>query len=391
MNLSSTLNALLALKCMYAFVISFGKRILILNCCRVEHLPPNLFPAFVPIILGVYHPRLFLVTTPSYTFNARFTAPMAPPSARKGCPDPTRRTDRIFRHSDHKFEWTVDEFQDWCDIAARDWGYEVKVSSVGRAIEVDQWGRDAELGGASSVAVFRRRDMESREQRGREAVQALQLDTGPHELLVHHRHLAHTDSGKPRPLEEIALKVMEKMEEFREGVMRIEELWFERDVAILCGGWIEILIRAVEQSDHFVLKKNEGGVRDRKADWTVELIGGVTQPKEDWPKEGDTNVDTIPFDWVSDGEVESSEGEWGGSADMDGDVSRNQSEGDDDLEDSIPWSHRNQRDKMEEDTTLVKPGGWGSKTGWAKDDNSDMYNSGEISAGWDGDESEDIS
>ncbi|KAG6876680.1 hypothetical protein C0992_012113 [Termitomyces sp. T32_za158] len=351
----------------------------------VEHLPQNIFPAFAPIILGVYHPRLFLVTTPSYTFNARFTAPMAPPSARKGYPDPTRRTDRIFRHSDHKFEWTVDEFQDWCDVTARDWGYEVKVSSVGRPIEVDQWGRDAELGGASSVAIFRRREMEGREQKGREAVRALQLNTGPHELLAHHRHLGHIDSGKPRSLEEIGLKIMEKMEEFREGVMRIEELWFERDISILCGGWIEILIGAVDQSDHFVLKKNGEGIRDRKADWIVELIGGVAQPKEYWPKEGDTSVDTIPFDWVSGTEAESSEGEWGGSTDMDGDVSRDQSEREDDMEDSIPRSSRSPTGEMEEDTALLKPSEWGSKIGWAED----TYNSGEISAGWDGDKSED--
>ncbi|KAG6902859.1 hypothetical protein C0995_010744 [Termitomyces sp. Mi166 len=373
----------------YAFAASFQNKILMMNF-RIEHLSPNIFPAFAPVILGVYHPHLFLITTPSYTFNARFTAPMAPPSARKGYPDPTRRTDRVFRHSDHKFEWTVDEFRNWCDIIATDWGYEVKVSSVGRPIEVDVWGRDAELGGASSVAVFRRREMDGREKKGRDVLRALRLNTEPHELLAHHKHLAHTDSGKPRSLEEIGLKIKEKMEEFREGVMRVEELWFEQDIAVLCGGWIEILIRAVEQSDLFVLKKIGEGMRDRRADWTVELVGGVAQSKEYWSKGGDTGMDTIPFDWISGGEAESSEGEWGGSTDMDGDVSRNESEGEDDLEDLIHWSQRNHWEKTGEDTD--KPSGWSSTIGWAKVDDSDISNSGEIStAGWDGDKSEDTS
>ncbi|KAG5340871.1 hypothetical protein C0989_000225 [Termitomyces sp. Mn162] len=359
----------------------------------IEHLPPNIFPAFAPVILGVYHPRLFLITTPSYTFNARFTAPMASPSARKGYPDPTRRTDRIFRHSDHKFEWSVDEFQKWCDVTARDWGYEVKVSSVGRAIEVDEWGRDTELGGASSVAVFKQCEMDGREQRGREILQALQLNTRPHDLLAHHRHPAHIYSKKPRSLEEIGLKVKEKLEEFREGLVRVEELWFERDIAVLCGGWIEMLTRAVEQSSFLALKRSEEGMRDRRADWTIELVGGVARSKEYWPKEEDSSMDTIPFDWISGGEAEGSEWEWGESTDMDGDVSRNESEVEDDLEDdSSLWSNRNQWAKTEEDTGILKPSGWGNMIDWAEVDDSDIYNSGEIStAGWDGDESENTS
>ncbi|KAG7097749.1 hypothetical protein E1B28_005070 [Marasmius oreades] len=44
----------------------------------IEHLPPDVFPFFSPVLLGIYQPRLLLITTPSYTFNARFTAPDAP-------------------------------------------------------------------------------------------------------------------------------------------------------------------------------------------------------------------------------------------------------------------------------------------------------------------------
>ncbi|KAG6865183.1 hypothetical protein C0991_004626 [Blastosporella zonata] len=355
----------------------------------IEHLPPDIFPTFAPVILGVYHPQFFLVTTPSYTFNARFTAPTAPPSTRKGYLDPTQRTDRIFRHSDHKFEWTEDEFQKWCYDTAREWGYSVKVSSVGRAVEVDMWGRDAELGGATSVAVFSRYDMEGREQKGREVLRALRLNSEPHELLVNHKHSAHEDSEKPHSLEEIGSKVKAKMEEFREGFMRVEELWFERDIAVLCGGWIELLVRAVEQSEFLLLKKDGEDMKDKRGNWVIELVGGVCQPKEHWLKDGETNLDSIPFDWVpGDGDTESSEGEWGGSTDMDGDVSWNESEGDEDLEEPIDWSHSGQWDTLEVDSRGSGGGGW--STGWAEADVTDAPTSGSNStAGWDGDESED--
>ena len=38
------------------------------------------------MLLGAYHPRLLLITTPSYSFNDRFIAPDAPPGTRQGVP-----------------------------------------------------------------------------------------------------------------------------------------------------------------------------------------------------------------------------------------------------------------------------------------------------------------
>ena len=110
------------------------------------------------MVLGVYHPYLLLITTPSYTFNARFTAPDAPRSARSGYLDPTKRTDRIFRHHDHKFEWTPEEFTAWCNAVGETWGYDVEVSGVGKAAGKDEWGRDEALGYASQVAAFKRHE-----------------------------------------------------------------------------------------------------------------------------------------------------------------------------------------------------------------------------------------
>ena len=339
------------------------------------------------MLLGVYHPRLLLVTTPSYTFNARFTAPRAPPSARKGYRDPTRRTERVFRHDDHKFEWTVEEFQTWCREVAREWGYEVHMSSVGRAMESDEWGRDDELGGATSVAVFKRLENETRETRGREVLKTLQLPDEPHELLAKHHHIAHPSSGKPKQVKEIGDVVKAKMEEFREAFMMVEELWFERDIAIACGGWIELLIRAVEESDFLVLKR-DGDIKHDRGRWVIELVGGVASQEALWPIERDGSLDNIPPDWIpTEGETESSEGEWGlESTDMEGDVSWNGSEDEDDSEkpESSGWIS----------------GGWGMLKESGDDGTTDPgwnavmsrrmpYSVASSTTGWDGDESDD--
>lgn len=286
----------------------------------------------------------------------------------------------------------MDEFREWCDNAAREWGYEAQISSVGCAVEVDEWGRDAELGGATSVAIFRRCELEHREQKGRKTLQALGLKPTAHELLAHHKHSAHPSSQKPGTLEEIGLSVKAKMEEFREGFMRVEDLWFERDIAVLCGGWIELLIRAVENCEFLVLKRDVEEMKSKRNNWVVELIGGVTQAKDLWATEGETSIDHIPLDWIpGEAEAESSEEDWSESTEMDGDVSWNDSEGDDDTEgpDSMEWSHGAWDHVEGNETRETKNTGWG-ETGWTRGELSDVpHSGGNSTAGWDGDESDD--
>ncbi|KAJ8519044.1 hypothetical protein ONZ45_g3970 [Pleurotus djamor] len=210
----------------------------------IEHLPEHVLPFYAPVILGIYRPRLFLVTTPSYTFNARFTPPDAPRSARKGYPDPTGRTDRVFRHDDHKFEWTLEEFKTWCTTVAEEWGYDVEVSSIGRSQEIDPYGRDESLGGASQVAAFRRKDGSiERRDAARNMVDRLweeQQSRGhqkqPHTLYASEKHAAHPRSEKASSLQEISQAVKERMEEEREAFVRFEEAWFDPEISTLCGG-----------------------------------------------------------------------------------------------------------------------------------------------------------
>lgn len=230
----------------------------------IEHLPENILPDFAPVLLGLYHPRMLLITTPSYTFNARFTPPDAPPGTRKGFLDPTGRTDRIFRHDDHKFEWTVEEFTRWCCDVAETWDYEVEISGVGRSQEDDPWGRDAELGFASQTAAFLRKEGAEYIERRVRKCQTLGLMQNmiarvQHVLLADHSHMPHPTAKRPAPASEIVAAVKNKMEEFKTGTLTIRELWFEQEVSTLCGGWVEVLVAAVNQQEDFILSQKHTG------------------------------------------------------------------------------------------------------------------------------------
>lgn len=230
------------------------------------------------MVLGAYHPHLLLVTTPSYTFNARFS----PPGAKKdnGFPDPTKRTDRVFRHHDHKFEWTVEEFREWCEGVAHDWGYDVDMAAIGHAQEKDDWGRDEELGGASQVAMFRRLDGEARATMREENsawIRDRSENQTEHHLLAVHNHDPHVRAGKRKPAEEIVEAVVDKFGEWGEAELRLEEIWFVEDIGVMCGGWVEVLIEAIEGSAKFNLQRSKGR---RRGDWPVLLVGGERKKKK---------------------------------------------------------------------------------------------------------------
>jgi len=251
------------------------------------------------MLLGVYHPRLLLITTPSYTYNARFTAPNAPDSARKGYPDPTGRTDRIFRHYDHKFEWTTEEFRTWCEDAANVWGYEVEMSGVGRSAEPDPWSREGELGEASFVASFKKnnlQDDQEREHRGRKFIERLSLSSKTHELYMKHNHLSDPSARKPKSLTEISNEVEKMMDEYRDALVRLEEVWFWPEISASCGGWIELLVRATEESDGLELLR-EGEAKNNRNTWSIQRIGGVTDSTSPWPEKGESSLDYIPTEW----------------------------------------------------------------------------------------------
>lgn len=212
--------------------------------------------------LGRYKPRILLLTTPSYTFNARFS-PLGCPK-REGYPDPTRRTDRVFRHDDHKFEWTPEEFQAWCEDVASLWGYTVDVGAVGLPNEPDPWGRDADLGRASQTAIFRRIE-DTHAPAPLTENPSPDGETTSHKLLAMYNHEAHPAAGFPSPNSVIQSEILRVMEEYYPtGGWSVWELWVCDAISSACGGRIDVLAYAIETC----------------ADLRVEVLGG--EPANRW-------------------------------------------------------------------------------------------------------------
>ncbi|KAG0291797.1 Small RNA 2'-O-methyltransferase [Linnemannia gamsii] len=85
----------------------------------VEHLDPPVLEKFWSVVLGTLKPKLVIVSTPNAEFNIYF------PQLNYGKPN------AIFRNDDHRFEWTRQEFQDWCNAAAGQYGYNVTYTGAG--------------------------------------------------------------------------------------------------------------------------------------------------------------------------------------------------------------------------------------------------------------------
>ncbi|KAL0579318.1 hypothetical protein V5O48_002716 [Marasmius crinis-equi] len=404
----------------------------------IEHLPPETFPFFAPVLLGVYQPRLLLVTTPSYTFNARFTAPDAPQSRKSGYPDPTGRTDRIFRHSDHKFEWTPEEFKEWCVSEANRWGYDIELADIGRAYEVDEWGRDEELGGATLVATFQRKQgvIHEMQTQAREVIRVLQQqgtgaqdkgddeddggetsttqpDLVDHQLLVSYQHPAHDQARKPIAASEIREIVKGRMEEYRESFMRLEDLWYERDIGIACGGWVEVLIKALLEPNDLLTLKQDGdatglNVQRQRELWKAEVLGdpNASNKRMLWPSteegmdENEKSIEYMPADWNPEEDYRSeyedrgyhtasssASGEGG-----DGDISWNEDEGK-----APTWGTGDSQWNMKIGSSTGD--GWGMNEesgGWDEELNKRkkferLPSNASSTTGWDGDESDDTS
>jgi len=247
---------------------------------RIEHLHDDVLDAFAPILLGNYSPRLLLFTTPSFDFNTRFR----PPGDEDwGFADPTGRTTRTFRHSDHKFEWTVDECVEWCKAAANEWGYEVVVDGIGRSITKDPWGRDADTVRASQAVTFRRREGDewAAKRAAKYAAWASSTSetaTQPHNLLATHRYEAHPGAQKPSSHDDIAAAAKVVIQDIGTHGVTIFELWREDSLSTLCGGWLEVLLDVLDRDESFVVHK-EGKHAD---DWKVEAPGLELHGKNPW-------------------------------------------------------------------------------------------------------------
>ncbi|HEV2471707.1 MAG TPA: hypothetical protein VGS41_03520, partial [Chthonomonadales bacterium] len=99
----------------------------------IEHLDSPRLAAFERSVFEFARPGTVVVTTPNEEYNVRF----------ESLPTGT------FRHKDHRFEWTREEFQNWAGTVAGRYGYDVVFLPVGTD--------DPALGGPTQMAVFSRR------------------------------------------------------------------------------------------------------------------------------------------------------------------------------------------------------------------------------------------
>jgi 3' terminal RNA ribose 2'-O-methyltransferase Hen1 len=96
----------------------------------IEHLDAPRLAAFERVLFEFAHPATVVITTPNAEYNIKFeTLPAGK-----------------FRHKDHRFEWTRQEFERWGQSIAAKMGYAVRYLPVGM--------EDAVVGAPTQMAVF---------------------------------------------------------------------------------------------------------------------------------------------------------------------------------------------------------------------------------------------
>jgi 3' terminal RNA ribose 2'-O-methyltransferase Hen1 len=96
----------------------------------IEHLDAPRLVAFERVLFEFAKPATVIVTTPNVEYNVRFeTLPAGK-----------------FRHRDHRFEWTRQQFQTWAGAVAERFGYALRFLPVGP--------EDPEVGPATQMCVF---------------------------------------------------------------------------------------------------------------------------------------------------------------------------------------------------------------------------------------------
>ncbi len=98
----------------------------------IEHLDQPRLVAFERVLFEFARPHTVVLTTPNIEYNVRFE---------------TMPAGRL-RHTDHRFEWTRQEFQDWASSVARRHGYTVRYAPLGPEDEM--------VGAPSQMGVFSR-------------------------------------------------------------------------------------------------------------------------------------------------------------------------------------------------------------------------------------------
>ncbi|WP_433167698.1 3' terminal RNA ribose 2'-O-methyltransferase Hen1 [Kribbella sp. CA-247076] len=100
----------------------------------IEHVDPPRLPALAKAVFQAARPAAVVVTTPNSEYNVRFDS--LPAGA--------------FRHPDHRFEWTRQEFTTWATEVADLYEYSVELRPVGPV--------DRDVGPPTQLALFKLRE-----------------------------------------------------------------------------------------------------------------------------------------------------------------------------------------------------------------------------------------
>lgn len=99
----------------------------------IEHLDPPRLAAFERVLFEFARPGTIALTTPNAEYNVRWASLPA----------------GTFRHRDHRFEWSREQFQGWARRVAEQHAYAVRFEPVGPD--------DRDVGSPTQMAVFNRR------------------------------------------------------------------------------------------------------------------------------------------------------------------------------------------------------------------------------------------
>jgi hypothetical protein len=96
----------------------------------IEHLDPPRLAAFERVLFESAQPKTAIITTPNSEYNLKFE---------------TLRAGQ-FRHRDHRFEWSRQEFSSWAHRITERFGYSVRFLPIGP--------EDSVVGAPTQMGVF---------------------------------------------------------------------------------------------------------------------------------------------------------------------------------------------------------------------------------------------
>lgn len=97
----------------------------------IEHLDVQRIEAFERVVFEFAAPNTVILTTPNVEYNSHY-----------GIENGT------LRHDDHRFEWTREQFKNWCENVSKQFNYTVVIKEIGEP--------DENLGSPTQMGVFRK-------------------------------------------------------------------------------------------------------------------------------------------------------------------------------------------------------------------------------------------